>query len=213
MITYDTAWLGDAYDVYHAARVVVVTPPAIEPLTAADVMAERRNDDDTDMAGIERRITTARQRVESDTGRALITQTLDLYFDRFPCGSTLLLPMPTLQSVTTVTTYDLSNVATVWSSSNYYLDTASEPGRLVLASGSFWPTDLRDVNAIIVRVVAGYGTTAATVPAALRSAMHLLIGQYDEQRENVLVSQFAGQLIELPQGYDTLIAPYRLWIH
>jgi hypothetical protein len=33
-----------------------------------------------------------------------------------------------------------------------------------------------------------------------------------EHREQVIVSQFAGQFMELPYGYKQLIAPYKLWL-
>ena len=200
------------YDAYLAARVVVYAEPTVEPIDTEEVMDERRNDDDSDVLGIARRVTAARQKVEADTGRALITQTLDIYFDEFPDSRELWIPRPRLATVASVTTYDTSDVATVWSSTNYLVDTASEPGRIVLNASSAWPTGLRRANGIKVRVAAGYGATGDSVPSLLKQAMHLLIGQYDEHRENVIVAQFAGQFLELPHGYEDCIAPYRVMV-
>ena len=99
--------------------------------------------------------------------------------------------------------------------SSYYVDEVSPTPRLVLKSGIDWPTGLRPVNAIRVRVRAGYGTPA-DVPQVLKQAMLLLIGSLSEHREHVMVSQFAGQFMELPYGYPQLrephIAPYMRWL-
>ena len=202
-----------AYAALASARVVVVTPPSSEPLVADDVVLHLNlSGSDYDEDQLSAFIKAARQQVESDTGRALIRQTVDVYYDGFPCSSDLYLPKPPLVSVTSVTTYDEDNVSAVMSSSDYLVDTASVPARLALNSTASWPTSLRRVNAVIVRAVCGYGAGATDVPEPLREAMRLLIGAMHEHREQVIVSQFAGQFLEIPFGYQQLIAPYRLWL-
>lgn len=202
-----------SYDVYRNGRVVVVTEPDGEPVTWTEAAAHLRLTTTDEKALVERLIKAARQRVEEDTGRALLTQTLDLYFDMVPRGtSELMLPRPTLQEVTSVTTYDLSNTATVFDDASYMVDTASEPGRIVLNYGQTWPVNLRSTNACVVRVVCGYGDEPDNVPQPIRQAMLLLIGAMFEMREQVLVAQFAGQFLELPYGYKQLIGPYKLWL-
>jgi uncharacterized phiE125 gp8 family phage protein len=205
---------ASAHEVYAAGRAVVVTAPADEPLSLDEAKAQLRRDDDfvADDVLIAGLIQAAREQVEAYTERALITQTLDLYFDAPPCGSILLVPKPKLQSVTSVTTYDTADAATVLSSSNYLVDVASEPGRIVLDSGVSWyATSLRDVNALIVRAVCGYGARSA-VPQAIKQAMLLTVSTLYEHRERVVISQFAGQFIDLPYGVKQLLDPYCLWV-
>jgi uncharacterized phiE125 gp8 family phage protein len=192
----------------------VVTAPAEEPMSLDEAKAQIRRDEDfvADDALITQLIQAAREQVETYTERALITQTLDLYFDGPPDGSVLFVPKPKLQSVTSVTTYDTADAATVLSSSNYLVDVASEPGRIVLDSGVSWyTTSLRDVNGLVVRAVCGYGGRSA-VPQAIKQAMALLISTLYEHREQVVISQFAGQFIDLPYGIKQLLDPYRLWV-
>ena len=204
---------ASSYDVYRHARVVVVTEPDGEPVTWTEAKDHLRLTTTDEKPQVERLIKAARQRVEEDTGRALLTQTLDLYFDAVPCGTEdFWLPRPTLQSVTSVTTYDTSNTSSTFSSSSYLVDIASEPGRVVLNLANTWPVNLRAVNAAVIRVVAGYGDEPDDVPQPLRQAMLLLIGSMFEMREQVLVAQYAGQFIELPYGYKQLVAPYKLWL-
>jgi uncharacterized phiE125 gp8 family phage protein len=184
---------ASAYDVYRNARVVVVTEPDGEPVTLDEARAHLRLVPTTEDEQVSRLIKAARQRVEKDTGRALLTQTLDVYYDMPPCGTDdLWVPMPELQSVTSVTYYNQSNVSATFSSASYLVDTAGEPGRIALNLG--------------------YGTEPDDVPQPIRQAMLTLIGVMFEHREQVIVSQFAGQFMELPYGYKQLIAPYKLWL-
>lgn len=65
-------------------RFRLLTPPAIEPVTIADLMAFARVDADPDDGVLQRLLTAARQRVERDTGLALISQTWVALLDRWP---------------------------------------------------------------------------------------------------------------------------------
>jgi uncharacterized phiE125 gp8 family phage protein len=200
-----------AFEAVRSSRVVVSTAPAVEPVTLTEAKDHLRIDDSSSDTLVSSLIVAARQQVEQDTGRALITQTLDVYYDALPTDRELWVPNPKLQSVTTFTTYDEDDASTVFSSWDYLVDVASEPGRIVLNADATWPTDLRAANAVIVRVVAGYGVAAA-VPQALKQAILLIISTLYEHREQVIISQFAGQFIDLPFGYRQLITPYRIWL-
>jgi uncharacterized phiE125 gp8 family phage protein len=150
-------------------------------------------------------IKAARQELEGITGRALITQTHDLVIDVAPDTSLVMFPKAPLQSVSSVTSYDADDVATVMAASDYIVDAGARPGRLTLKSTASWPTDLRDAKAIVFRFVCGYGATSVSIPEPFRQAMLLRIGTWAEHREDVLMAQFAGQFIELPRGYKALI--------
>ena len=161
----------------------VITPPTIEPLTLAEAKAQCRidiDDDDTLIAGM---IQAAREYCEAIDWRSYLTQTIELWLEAWPGDDEIELPLPPLQSVTSVEYYDTDDVKYTLTASDYYVDTISEPGRVVLKNLKTWPTtSLRDYNAICVTYKAGW-TTQAAVPQAIKQAMLLLIGHWYENRE------------------------------
>lgn len=153
----------------------ITTPPAAEPLTAAEARVElglTENDD----ARLARLIGAARQLAEAFTGRALVTQTITFQMDAFPPpevpwwdgvrvgsirafagGAPIALPRPPLQSVTSVTYLDLSGTERTMDPTHYRVDTLAEPGRIILVPGRSWPSDAEAFANVTVRYVAGYG--------------------------------------------------------
>jgi uncharacterized phiE125 gp8 family phage protein len=108
------------------------------------------------------------------------------------------LPRPPVQSVVGVTTYDLSDAASVYDPSNYRLD--ADGSRLVLAYGAYWPSNLRPRGAVEVLYRAGYGDKASSVPRALRTGMLMHIQKmYDERI-----------VCDLPDSCAKLYQPYRI---
>src|SRR5258706_6207580 len=100
----------------------LITPPAVEPFTLAEAKLHCRIDIDDDNANVDKWIKAARTKVEKDTGRALLTQTWDLFLDAFysPGGyyvsdfgwprygaRSIPLAYPPLQSVTSVFQTDI----------------------------------------------------------------------------------------------------------
>jgi uncharacterized phiE125 gp8 family phage protein len=189
----------------------LITAPTQEPVSlerAKRHLRVTRDDENEDIAQL---IPMARKQVERDTGRALMTQTHDLVCDTVPAGRMLQLPFAPLISVTLVTSYDIADAATVMASTDYQVDVSATPGRLTLKSSASWPTSLREYQSLVVRFVCGYGANPEDVPEPLAQAMLLLIGGFFEHREHVIISQFAGQFLELPVGYKSLIAGYTVW--
>lgn len=196
----------------------LITPPAIEPFSLEDAKSHCRiviGDEDNDVM---RWIRAARTKVERDTGRALLTQTWDLSLDAFygPGGyfvadfgwprygaRTITIPYPPLQSVTSVTVTDTAGTETVWSATNYIVDTASEPGRIALTDTGSWPSSLRIFQPGRIRFIAGW-TDPTLIPGDLLAAMALLIGVLSENREPLVLRR--GQTESTL--YDDLIAPY-----
>jgi uncharacterized phiE125 gp8 family phage protein len=132
----------------------LITAPVIEPYTLEEAKSHCRIVITDDDARVAEWIRAARTKVEKDTGRALLTQTWDLFLDAFYCGGPYLgdfgwpryarpaieVPYPPLQSVTSVNQTDTNNNETVWAASNYVVDTASAPGRIGLSDTGSWPT-------------------------------------------------------------------------
>ena len=63
-------------------------------------------------------------------------------------------------------------LTSMFSGSDYQVDTASEPGRIKLVPGVSWPAVEADkVNAVQITYVAGYGANETDVPSRIRQAI------------------------------------------
>ena len=186
----------------------LITAATVEPLTLDEAKTHLRVDITDDDALIIAYIKAAREHVETtELSGALITQTWELVLDAFP-GNVFPLPLPPLQSVTSITYTDEDDVDVVYSAANYRVDAASFPGRVVLKSGSSWPSvTLKEVGGVVIRFVAGYGL-AVSVPEPIKQATKLIIGDLYENRENTLVAQ--GVTIQtIPMSARYLLNSYR----
>jgi uncharacterized phiE125 gp8 family phage protein len=166
-------------------RWTLVTPPTVEPATIEELKAHLYIDHNADDALLAIYLAAARATVEEVTWRAILPQTWDLYLDAWPADGVIVLPRPPLASVTSVTYRDDENVTSTVSASVYEVDTASEPGRVLLAAGQSWPSaTLAASGAIRVRFVAGWAS-AAVVPPMIKAATLLLAGEAYLVREAV----------------------------
>lgn len=197
----------------------VVTAPAVEPVTVAEAKAHLRVDASDDDTYIGTLITAAREWVETYLDRAIVTQQLVMTLKNFPADDhEIELPRPPMASAGTATaisvTYTLSSGATAsLSSSNYRVARYATPGELQTLYAGTWPADtLEDENAVSVTWWAGFGPTGASVPAAIRHAMLMLVGHwYDTSRSGVLTGTISK---EIEFGVKTLLdsqrwGPYR----
>lgn len=192
---------------------VTVTAPTDTVVSIAEVKAHARIDISDDDIQVQRKIAEATAIVEDYCSLALLTQTLDWTFDQLPTGACysralryLELPRAPLVSVTSVTTTNDDGDASVMSSLDYYVDTASHPGRLCLKSASAWPTDVREFAGITVRFVAGW-SSASLVPAAIIEAvLHVVAWSYGFRGDDIV----SGVAAKLPPTVYEKLAPYRI---
>lgn len=147
-------------------------------------------------------ITAARQHAETYLKRKLITQTLDLHLDNFPCW-TLRLPVP-LQTVTAITYFDSNGVEQTLAADQYLVDSTTEPARITPAFGLVWPVTQYRNNAVKVRFIAGYGAASA-VPACVKNWMLVRIKTLWDQRDQ-LTKQLGMPVFE-PAWVDSLLDP------
>lgn len=163
-------------------RLKLVTAPTVEPVTVTDMKNHSRIDIDDDDVLLDTYIQAAREAVESELKRALITQTYDWYFDGWP-SFPLEFPFGKLQSITSIKYYDESDNESTYSSANYQVSTG-DPGRVTLKTGSSLPsTTLRPMDGVIIRFVCGYGDGAGNVPDSIRAAIQLHAATMYEHRE------------------------------
>lgn len=192
----------------------LITPPAAEPVTLAEAKAHLRVDGTDDDALIASLIEASRIYCEQFTARAFITQTWEYVVDAFPTRE-IMLPLPPLQSVTSVKYDDGSGVETTLGTDQYEVDNVSQPGWVVPVTTG-WPTSVWDgVNSVRIRFVAGYdpGTDspvdlAANVPQSLKAAILLHVGQLYQQREDIVVGTVVNRVPT--GGIEHMLRQYRV---
>ena len=171
---------------------VRTTAPTVAPITLAEAKAQTRVDHNDEDVLLQHYIDAATSLLDGSTGilgRCLVTQTWQMGID--VVAGPILLPFPD-------STID-GSVFTDAAGGTLAYDLTLQDQRLLLRpnSGHGRPVE--------ITFTAGYGAAAA-VPAAIRQAMLLLIGQWYDHREAVTVGA-AGSL--MPMAVDALLAPYR----
>lgn len=170
---------------------VLITAPTELPVSRAEIKDHlRANVDDTAQDDlIDGLIASAVDEAESYTWRRFCTQTWDIYFDGFPPGGECFeVPLPPLQSVTSITYVDTDGVSTVLSSALYQVDTSAEPAVIRSAYNETWPvTRDQTLQVVKVRCVVGY-TTVAKIPKTIIQAIKIIAGRlYGPVTEDVVV--------------------------
>jgi uncharacterized phiE125 gp8 family phage protein len=175
----------------------IVTQPTLEPVSLAEFKDHARVDSaDSDglLAGY---IMAARQWAESICGLALMTQTIDAYFDGFDCD--LILPRGPAQSVTSVSYVDTAGATQTVSSSEYLLNSRDRVNDIRLLPGYSWPQTRDQANSVTVRYVAGFGALQSAVPEPIRHAI-------------LFYSRHLYDMNDADRGAaEALMAPYRVW--
>jgi len=171
---------------------VRTTAPAGAPITLSQAKAQIRVDHNDEDVLIQHYIDAATSLLDGPTGilgRCLVTQSWQMVIDALT--GPVLLPFPD-------STID-GAVFTDTAAGTLAYDLALQDQRLLLrpSSGHGRPVE--------ITFTAGYGA-ASDVPAAIRQAMLLLIGQWYDNREAVTVGA-AGS--PMPMAVDALLAPYR----
>lgn len=184
----------------------LITAPAAEPVDLTLAKAHCRITDSQQDALVTLAIESARQAVDGQNGvlgRALITQTWELVLDCFP-SEFIRIPLPPLQSVVSIKYQDPDGIEQTLDPGRYLVDTASQPGGVVVDADG-WPEIDDTANAVRIRFIAGYGAAAADVPAPIRSAILLQVGDLIENRQ----TQQKDALVMNPAA-ESLLFPYRM---
>lgn len=181
----------------------VVTGPTAEPVTLEEASAHCRVDTSDEEALLAAYITAARQYAEEITGRAFLTQTLELTLDGFE-ADTIELPRAPVASITSIGYLDTAGVSKTVTS--HVLDGRSRPPRLTPAYGESWPDTRGTPGCVAIRFVAG----EATAPEPVKQAILLMVGHWYEHREDAIAAP-GITIASIPHGAHALLAPYRIW--
>ena len=181
--------------------------PAAPVLTLADAKAHLKvtfSDVNND-AYITTLVDVATRAAEDRLQRTLISTPWCLTLDTFPDAFRLMYP-PILTAVA-VRYRDVAGTEQTLDPADYQLDKVSEPGYLVPAPGRSWPvTEAGRVNAVAVDYTAGYGSSAAAVPAPIRHWILLALTDMYERRGR------SAEKPAVPQHFaEGLLDTYLMW--
>lgn len=168
------------------------------------VRAEDFTDDDAYLTSL---IAVAQAHIEGPEGwlgRSFGQQTWEYSIDCFPASGQIFLPIPPLQSVDAIEYTDVNGATqTVASFREFGTASRSGAGFVMPAYGAAWPATRDEPEAVRVSFTAGY----SSVPAQVKHAILLLVGEWYENRED------AGslKLEEIPTCASALLMPLRFW--
>ena len=185
---------------------ILLSGPAVEPITLAEAkrfIRVEHNDDDDIITAL---IAGSRIHVETQTRRALITQSWRLTRDVWPeLGCVPVLPVP-LRTLDAARVYRSDGSTVAIDVAAFAVDKAAAPARLAFTRGALTSPE-RTVAGIEIDVTCGYGNAPANVPEPLRQAIRLLVAHWYENRGLVALGH---EIAVLPQTVAALIAPYRV---
>ena len=210
------------------AGLIINTDTNILPVTINEVKQTVRIDTDNfdQDAELSMMLKSAINILEEYTGRSFITKTYEWHLDKIPYAQEdylsegittgpdmqmtqnyINLPKAPLVAVSSFTSYNDSDAATVFASTNYYVDTVSIPPKVVLRRSSSFPSgSLRVANAFKIIFTAGYGTAPKDVPEAIKQAINLYVSHLYENRE-LYIEQ---KQLPVPMTLATLLQPYKV---
>tara|TARA_R100001440_G_scaffold171_2_gene525 strand:- start:10872 stop:11456 length:585 start_codon:yes stop_codon:yes gene_type:complete len=172
---------------------------------AKDHLRVSNTDDDTLITNL---ILAATQAAQNYTNRFFINHSVRMDCDTW--DETLYFYKSPVFSSTTIEYYGTSStVYDVWDSVNYIVDKVHEPARLLLQADKSYPTLADRKAAIKLTYVSGYGTAASDVPQAIKQAVLLMIGNFYENRQEVVVGRIAT---EMPKSAQYLLDQYKVQI-
>lgn len=162
-------------------RYDIAEAPAEEPVTLAEMKLFARIDIDDDDALIIALIIAARETVEEQTGRALVTQTRRAWMDYVPCRWKYQLSYRPIQSIEHIKSFDEDDTEEEVSATAILLDGTN--GEVAIKSTANPITSTRSFNAFNIKYVCGYGL-AADVPDWAKTAIKQLVAHWYEHRES-----------------------------
>lgn len=184
---------------------LLLQAPAGAPVSLDDAKLHLRIDGDAENATIERLVRAATSNAERLTNRAFVTQRWALTLDRFPgCNQPIKIPLPPLQSVESIKYFDSTDTEQTLPASDYVVDPGGLLGQVLPAWRKSWPSISGRPMGVRIEFTAGYGDANA-VPPDIVSAILLLVGSLDQNREAVVIGTIVN---ELPMGVEYLLSPY-----
>ena len=164
---------------------VLITGPALEPVSLAEMKLWLRvstNDDDELISGL---ITAARLVLEADVRLLFVEQTWRISEDQWPNCEWYKLPLSPLRVLGQIRIFDANNVAATLSPAIYLLDPSPMAARIVFQNAP--PQPGRRIAGIEIIATFGFGATPQQVPEPIRLATKMLAARWYENRGDAAV--------------------------
>jgi hypothetical protein len=212
----------------HRTNELLISPPAVEPITAAEAARSCRQSGDVDLDYFQGLITAARMTLENWCWSAFIQQTWQYWWDHFrekmflPRGPVAVGFNPVVSPPNPLRPLQNTNCGGV-SSLNYLLpqSVSEAPSSYVSLPPTAWETSQENQlpfirmaylrtfpvtrgyrDDVTAQVVCGYGPKPQDVPQPIRHAIKLMVSHLYANRGEVDA--------KLPSAIMHLIEPYRL---
>lgn len=184
--------------------------PSAEPITLAEARAHLRVDGTAEDAMIALYMAAAREVVEQETGRCLMPTDWVMDLPGFPADGMIEPWHAPLISLTSISTVSAAGTVTALAAGAWQVAIPAGPaalrGQAWPAASTTWPsTDIGVAAPVRVQYRAGYASVS-NVPAALRAAVLLALGDLFANREAASVARVSDN-----PAFGRLIAPYRLF--
>jgi uncharacterized phiE125 gp8 family phage protein len=181
---------------------ILLSGPAIEPVSVAEAKAWLRVELSEEDALISTLITSARLVLEAYTRLLFIEQSWKIVYDIWPEGHRIHIPLAPFISLDALNFYDSAGEPVVVPPADYMVDPAPQCARILFKTAP--PQPGRTEAGIELRVKAGFGLARTDVPAPLRQALMMLVARWFENRGDV-----AADATILPDAIAPLVVPYR----
>lgn len=184
-----------------------IEPPALEPVSLDEAKLYLRVDNSAEDDAITLLIAAACGLFERETGLILIRQSWQLTLDKWPVRSAdshrrVYLPLRPILALSSLVV-SVGGEAVNIPETDYHLDPAAEPPRLVELVAGLWPKPDVPAAGITIDFDAGFGDGVDDAPAPLRLVVLKLIAEAYENRG--VVEPGAA----LTPGVIDLLAPFR----
>lgn len=161
------------------------------------------NDDDTLIEGLVQAATSMIDGSPGELNRALISQVWEYSPDEgFPANGkrAICLPLAPVISVEEIRYLDVRGDDQAFAADYWTAIVGERPG-VALSASAAWPIAMATPGAVRIKFKAGYGDDAKSVPAQLKVAIKILVGDLYANGGQAGISPVV----------DRLISPYRHW--
>ena len=188
-----------------AKSYTVGTPSTVALFTTAEAKTHLKVDTTADDTYIDNLVSASRLSAEIFTNRFFINTTITEVADSWEELSPLF--KSPVSSITFIKYYDSDNTEQTLATSVYVTDFSHQPARVALDVDQSYPNLAERINAVSCKYIVGYGASASHVPEGIREAVLLTIGNWYENRQEVVRGTIAT---ELPKSAQYILEQYKI---
>ena len=174
-------------------------------LTTAEAKTHLKVDTSADDTYIDNLVSAATESAQIFTNRYFINTTITQHGDTWSDISTLF--KSKVSSITHIKYFDSDNSEQTLATSVWLSDINHQPARIGLKPNQSFPSLADRINAVNCKYVVGYGSAASDVPQGIKEAVLLIVGNWYENRQEVVVGRIAT---ELPKSAQYLLEQYKI---